>query len=75
MNIYTAQVGNKPPRGERSKSKGEKRAKTPKIKDTRRVIIMPIDEKTEEELEKEQKAKREAAEKIRKRQEQYMKDL
>jgi hypothetical protein len=30
-------------------------------------VIMPIDEKTEEDLEKEQKARKEAAEKIKKR--------
>jgi hypothetical protein len=30
-------------------------------------VIMPIDEKNEDELEKEMKAKREAAEKIKKR--------
>lgn len=36
---------------------------------------MPIDERTEEEMEKEQKARREAAEKIKKRQEKFMHDL
>lgn len=34
-----------------------------------------IDEKTEEDLEIEQKARRERAEKIKQRQEKYMKDL
>jgi len=33
---------------------------------------MPIDEKTEDDLEKEQKARREAAEKIKKRQDKYL---
>ena len=37
--------------------------------------MIPIDEKTEEELEKEIKARREAAEKIKKRQEKFMLDL
>ena len=37
--------------------------------------VIPIDEKTEEELEKEMKAKRDAAEKIKKRQEKFMQDL
>lgn len=51
---------------QRGSSKSQKRALTPK--QTKRVVIMPIDERNEEELEKEQKAKREAAEKIRQRQ-------
>lgn len=60
------------PNRERSKSKTEKRARTPKIKESRRIVIMPIDEKTEDDLEKEQKARREAAEKIKKRQDKYL---
>ncbi len=36
---------------------------------------MPIDEKTEEDMEKEMKARKDAAEKIKKRQEKYMQDL
>jgi predicted nucleic acid-binding protein len=56
---------------ERSKSKAEKRAKTPKAN----RVIVPIDEKTEEDLEKEIKAKREAADKIKKRQDKYLSDI
>lgn len=56
---------------ERSKSKAEKRAKTPKV----HRVIVPIDEKTEEDLEKEMKAKREAADKIKKRQDKYITDI
>lgn len=36
---------------------------------------MPIDEKNEEDLEKEIKARREAAEKIKQRQDKYLKEL
>lgn len=36
---------------------------------------MPIDEKTEEDFEKEMKAKRDAAEKIKMRQQKYLQDL
>ena len=52
---------------DRSKSKSDKRARTPKIMDHKKIVIMPIDERTEEELEKEIKARREAADKIKKR--------
>lgn len=62
------------PSRERSRSKSEKRARTPKLKKNN-VVVMPIDERTEEEMEKEQKARREAAEKIKKRQEKFMHDL
>ncbi len=58
---------------ERSKSKQDKRARTPKAKSAKQVV--PIDEKTEEDMEKEMKARREAAEKIRKRQEKYMQEI
>jgi hypothetical protein len=34
---------------------------TPKVKKSKRIIVMPIDEKNEEDYEKELKAKREAA--------------
>ncbi len=50
-----------------SKSKSKTRALTPKVKQSKRVIVMPIDEKNEEDMEKELKAKREAAEKIKQR--------
>lgn len=45
-----------------------KRALTPKVKKSKRIVVMPIEEKNEEDFEKEQKAKREAAEKIKIRQ-------
>jgi hypothetical protein len=54
--------------GKRDKSLSTKRALTPKIKKSKRVIVMGsdvIDEKNEEEMEKEIKAKREAADKIK----------
>lgn len=56
---------------DRSNSQSAKRALTPKIKKSKRVIVMGsdvIDEKNEEDMEKELKAKREAAEKIKNRQ-------
>ena len=59
----------------RSNSRSQKRALTPKVKKSKRVIVMPIDEKTEEDFEKEMKAKREAAEKIKMRQQKYLQDL
>ena len=59
----------------RSNSKSLKRALTPKVKKSKRIIIMPIEEKNEEDYEKEQKAKREAAEKIKLRQQKYLQDL
>jgi tubulin monoglycylase TTLL3/8 len=49
---------------ERSRSKAEKRARTPKASKSRHQV-QPIDEKTEQDLEKELKARREAAEKIK----------
>ena len=59
----------------RSSSKSLKRALTPKIKKSKRIIVMPIEEKTEEDYEQQLKAKREAAEKIKQRQEKYLLDL
>ena len=58
---------------ERSRSKAEKRALTPKA--SKKRSIQPIDEKTEQDLEKELKAKREAAEKIKQRQEKFMQEI
>lgn len=37
----------------RSSSKSQKRALTPKVKQSKRVVIMPIEEKNEDDLEKE----------------------
>ena len=54
-------------KSDRIKNKSEKRARTPKAKENRRIVIMPIDERNEEEMEKEIKAKRDAADKIKKR--------
>jgi len=65
--IYVSQNQLKTIKSERSKSKADKRARTPKAKENKRIIVMPIDERNEEELEKEMKAKREAADKIKKR--------
>ena len=65
--IYVSQNQLKSFKSERTKSVSDKRARTPKAKENKRVIVMPIDERNEEELEKEMKAKREAAEKIKKR--------
>ena len=59
----------------RSSSNSSKRALTPKVKKSKRVIVMPIDEKTEEDFEKEQKARKEAADKIKMRQQKYLQDL
>ena len=53
---------------ERSRSKSVQRALTPKVKKSKKVIVMgsnTVDEKDEEEMIKEQKAKKEAAEKIK----------
>jgi len=46
------QIYNVRPGRDHSRSKSEKRTRTPKIKKNN-VVIMPIDEKTEEDLEKE----------------------
>lgn len=73
--IYISQNQLKSIKSERTKSKSDKRARTPKAKENKRIIVMPIDERNEEELEKEMKAKREAAEKIKKRQEKYMQEI
>jgi hypothetical protein len=59
---------------ERSRSKAEKRARTPKASKSKHSV-QPIDEKTEQDLEKEIKARREAAEKIKQRQEKYMQEI
>jgi hypothetical protein len=57
----------------KSRTRSEKRARTPKV--LKKELVMPIDEKTEEDMEKEMKARKDAAEKIKKRQEKYMQDL
>ncbi len=77
-NIYVSQNQLKSIKSDRTaggKSTSQKRARTPKAKENRRIVIMPIDERNEEEMEKEMKAKREAADKIKKRQEKYMQEI